>query len=87
MGFCASGTVKPWSGYTVQVNTALRKSVKVGSILKVEAWVDRVEGPRKVWVKSLLTDPANGDIYCEGDGLFLRSLDDQTSDKSPKLEL
>ena len=29
MGFCVSGEVKPWSGYTVQVNTALKKPVPV----------------------------------------------------------
>lgn len=75
MGFCADGNLKIWSGYTVQVNTALRKSVKIGSILKIESWIDRVDGNRKVWVKAALSDPENGDIYCEGDGLFLKSLD------------
>jgi len=73
MGFCADGTVRPWSGYTVQVNTSLRKSVSVGSMLKIEAWVDRFEGIRKIWVKAILKDPNDGTIYCEGDGLFLKS--------------
>ncbi len=71
LGFCTSGELRPWSGYTVQVNTALRKSVKVGSILKLEAWVDRKEGGRKYWIKSKLVDEESDEIYCEGEGLFL----------------
>lgn len=73
LGFCTSGEVRPWSGYTVQVNTALRKPVKVGSVLRLEAWVDRKEGNRKYWIKSKLIDHDSGEVHCEGDGLFLAS--------------
>jgi acyl-coenzyme A thioesterase PaaI-like protein len=71
MGFCVSGKVKPWSGYTVQVNTSLLKSVKVNQILKLEAWVQRREGKRKHWIEAQLTNPETGDIHCKGSGLFL----------------
>jgi hypothetical protein len=89
MGFCSTGVVNPWSGYTVQVNTSLRKSVRADSILKLEAWVDRFEGQRKVWVKAMLSDPANGDIHCESEGLFLRSLSatDTNSSSSDNLSI
>lgn len=72
MGFCCTGIVKPWAGYTVQVNTSLKKSVKVGSVLKLIAWVDRLEGSRKVWIGCKLVDPEDESvIHCEGTGLFL----------------
>jgi hypothetical protein len=73
MGFCFTGEVRPWCGYTVQVNTALKKAVKIGSTLKLESWVTRREGTRKVWISSRLVDPESGDVHCEGEGLFLLS--------------
>lgn len=74
MGFCVKGDIKPWSGYTVQINTSLKNPVKVGSILKIIAWIDRIESPRKYWIKAKLIDPEdNFKIYCEGEGLFLLS--------------
>lgn len=76
MGFCVSGEVKPWSGYTVQVNTALKKPVPVDSVLRMEAWVTRREGARKYWIGARLSDPSDETcIYCEGEGLFLLSPD------------
>ena len=74
MGFCVSGKVKPWSGYTVQVNTSLKTPVPVNSVLKMEAWVTRREGARKYWIGARLSDPNDDElIYCEGEGLFLMS--------------
>eukprot|EP01034_Spumella_vulgaris_P031597 gene31597-39033_t len=73
MGFCVSGEVRPWTGYTVQVNTSLKKSVRVGSTLKLEAWVNRKEGARKYWITSRLSDPLTGDVHCEAEGLCLLS--------------
>lgn len=74
MGFCVSGECKPWSGYTVQVNTALKKSVPVNSVVKIEAWVKKKEGARKFWISARLSDPENENcVYCEGEGLFLLS--------------
>jgi acyl-coenzyme A thioesterase PaaI-like protein len=75
LGFCTTGEVLPWSGYTVQVNTSLRKAVKVGSVLKLEAWVDRKEGERKYWILAKLSDGVTGEVYCDGSGLFLQSKD------------
>lgn len=31
MGFCASGECKPWSGYTVQINTSLKNPIPTGN--------------------------------------------------------
>ncbi len=73
MGFCATGEVIPWSGYTVQVNTSLRKAVKVGSLLRLEAWIERKEGNRKYWIGARLLNAETHDIHCEGTGLFLAS--------------
>lgn len=74
MGFCVSGECKPWSGYTVQVNTALKKSVKVDSVVKIEAWVNKREGARKFWINARVSDPEDEScVYCEGEGLFLLS--------------
>jgi hypothetical protein len=36
LGFCQSGICRPWSGFTVQVNSGLKKPVAVGSVLKLE---------------------------------------------------
>lgn len=71
MGFCVSGIVRPWSGFTVQVNTSLKKAVCVGSTLKLEAWVNRIDGSRKFWISCRLVNVDNGDIHCEAEGLFL----------------
>lgn len=80
LGFCCSGEVIPWDGYTVQVNTALKKSIEVGSLMKIEAWVDRFEGSRKVWIKAILSDPILGTIHSESEGLFLKA----TSKEKPQ---
>jgi hypothetical protein len=71
LGFCISGKVLPWSGYTVQVNTSLKKSVPVGSLLRLESWVNRRDGKRKLWIHARLSDPHTHDVHCEGNGLFL----------------
>jgi len=73
-GFCVSGEVKPWSGYTVQVNTTLKKIVKVGMILKIVGKVVKIER-RKVWVEAVLIDPQceEGDdsIHAKAEGLVI----------------
>ena len=72
MGFAVRGEVHPWKGFTVQVNTTLKKSIPVGSLLKLHASVERLEGQRKVWIRSSLVDPADESvIHCVGSGLFL----------------
>ena len=58
----------------MQINTALKKTVKIGSYLRLEARVSRREGKRKVWVEAKLSDPDNPEVvYCEANGLFLSS--------------
>jgi acyl-coenzyme A thioesterase PaaI-like protein len=70
-GFCESGHCLPWSGYTVQVDTSLKKAIPVGSLLKVEGWVERREGKRKIHIKARLSDE-EGTEYATGSGLFLK---------------
>lgn len=58
----------------MQVNTALRKSVPVDSVLRLAAWVKKRDGPRKFWISARLVDPdSDACVYCEGEGLFLLS--------------
>ena len=45
----------------------------VGSILKLESWVERREGSRKIWICAKLTDPEDNTEYCTSRGLFLLS--------------
>jgi acyl-coenzyme A thioesterase PaaI-like protein len=70
-GFCESGECHPWSGYTVQVDTSLKKPIAIGSFLKVEGWIERREGRRKVHIKARLTDE-HGTEHAVGSGLFLK---------------
>ena len=73
-GFVTTGKCVPWSGYTVQINTALRQPIKVGSFLVASATITKIER-RKVWIQASLFDPeAEGDsnvIHAEGDGLVI----------------
>lgn len=73
LGFCADGELKPWSGFTVQIDTALKKAVAVGSVLRLEAEITQRVGQRKIFIKARLLDPINHEIiYCECNGLFLK---------------
>jgi acyl-coenzyme A thioesterase PaaI-like protein len=68
VAFCCTGSVQPWTGFTVQVNTALRKPVLVASTLLVQAEIVRVER-RKVMVQAKLFDPDQDNAVhatCEG---------------------
>ena len=68
-GFCATGVCKPWSGFTVQINTALKKPVDVGAWLRLEGEIVKIEG-RKVSVRARLLD-FDGAIHCEAEGLVV----------------
>ena len=68
-GFCNDGSCKPWSGYTVQVNTKLSAPVPVGAWLRVEGVVQRRDG-RKVWVEAKLTGDDQR-VHCSAEGLVL----------------
>ena len=80
MGFSESGTVLPWSGFTAQINTSLRKPLPVCQFAYVEASVERQEGSRKLWINARLSSPAldrpdcEEILYCEATGLFLKNL-------------
>ena len=66
-GFCATGVCKPWSGFTVQINTALKKPVDVGAWLRLEGEIVKIEG-RKVSVRARLL---GADVHCEAEGLVV----------------
>ena len=69
--FLATGDCKPWSGFTVQINTSLEKPVLVNSTLLVKAAIARIER-RKVYVEAALLDPAADDaVHAKGDGLVV----------------
>jgi len=71
--FCATGCVKPWSGFTVRVNASLLRPVPVGSLLLVEAEISNIER-RKIFVAVQIVDPATlrrrhrGGVECGGGG-------------------
>ena len=73
-GFCVSGRCIPWSGFTVQVNTALQAPVAVGSWLRVEGSIYEVER-RKVRVRASLKTPSEAAqpevVHCTAEGLFV----------------
>jgi acyl-coenzyme A thioesterase PaaI-like protein len=71
MGFCNTGHCIQWSGFTVQVDTSLKKPVTIGSTLRLEAKIIKREGKRKIWIEAMLTNDTKDFIYCEGKGLFL----------------
>ena len=71
VAFLATGTCQPWTGFTVQVNTALKKPVPVDSWLLVYGTITKVEG-RKVSVFATIVDPENGDaVHAEVQGLVI----------------
>lgn len=69
--FLATGTCQPWTGFTAQVNTSLRRPIPVDSWLVICGTISNIDG-RKVTVMATLSDPANGDaVHAEGDGLVI----------------
>ena len=71
VGFCESGSCIPWSGYTVQINTSLKKAIPINSILKVEGWIERREGNRKIHIKARLINEEKEE-HAVATGLFLK---------------
>lgn len=71
IAFCVTGSCRPWTGFTVQVNTALTKPVKVNSTLLLQAEITKVER-RKVFVFAKLIDPAeNNAVHATCEGLVI----------------
>ena len=71
-GHCAFVTSDaPWSGATVQVNVALKKPVKVGSVLRLVGRVTKRER-RKAYVEAVLDDGGEDpEIFAELEGLSI----------------
>ena len=71
-GHCAFVTSDaPWSGATVQVNVALSKPVKVGSVLRIVGRVTKRER-RKAYVSAVLDDGGEEPvIYAKLEGLSI----------------
>ena len=71
-GHCAFVTSQaPWSGATVQVNVALKKPVKVGSVLRIVGRVTKRER-RKAYVEAVLDDGGEDPvIYAKLEGLSI----------------
>jgi acyl-coenzyme A thioesterase PaaI-like protein len=53
--FCVTGQVRPWSGYTVQINTQLLRPIPVNSCVYVAGTITKVVR-RKVYVSAELYD-------------------------------
>lgn len=70
-GFLTSGVCRPWSGFTVQINTGLKKPIRVDSFLVLRATITKIER-RKVSIRAELIDPEaeeeNNGVHavCEG---------------------
>ena len=71
-GHCAFVTSDaPWSGATVQVNVALKKPVKVGSVLRLVGRVTKRER-RKAYVEAVLDDGGEDpEIFAKLEGLSI----------------
>lgn len=63
VGFLVTGECRPWSGFTVQVNSKLQRPVHVDSILLLQATITKVER-RKVSIEAIIKDPKNGNDDC-----------------------
>lgn len=73
-GFCCTGKIIEWSGFTVQVNTKLKYPIKVDSVLKITCTVTRIEKNRKVFMTAKLFDPDVDEgerIHGECEGLVI----------------
>ena len=82
VGFASNGTVRPWSGFTAQVDVSLVSPVRVGAVLRMEGGFSGREGPRKVRVWGGLVDlAAGGRVRARGKGLFiLKKISDEAVD-------
>lgn len=70
VAFCVTGQCQAWTGFTVQINTALKAPVPVGSVLQLQGTIVKMER-RKVSVEAVLTDPASGTEYASSEGLVV----------------
>jgi acyl-coenzyme A thioesterase PaaI-like protein len=70
--FLVTGECRPWTGFTVQVNTSLKKPIRVDSFLLVKATITKIER-RKVSVTAELIDPSDTEniVHAMGEGLVV----------------
>ena len=68
--FMVTGQCIPWSGFTVQINTSLKKPIIVNSILLVVAVVTKIER-RKIYIESKIINPQEECIYAFVEGLVV----------------
>lgn len=59
VAFCATGSCRPWTGFTVQVNTSLKKPIPVSTVLLIQATITQIDKGRKVFVSAKLVDPSD----------------------------
>lgn len=72
-GFLTTGKCLPWTGFTVQINTSLKKPIRVNSYLLIRAKITNIER-RKVSITAELMDPAaepNNNTHAIGEGLVI----------------
>ena len=63
VGFLVTGECRPWSGFTVQVNSKLERPIHVDSILLVQAKITNIER-RKVSIEAVISDPKDENENC-----------------------
>jgi acyl-coenzyme A thioesterase PaaI-like protein len=71
VSFLVTGQCRPWTGFTVQVNSSLKRPIPVDSVLLVTAKITAVER-RKVSVEASIIDPNDDDaVHAFGTGLVV----------------
>jgi hypothetical protein len=68
VSFVTTGTCKPWSAFTCQINTNLKKPIMVDSTLIIRGTITNVDR-RKVFVTAELIDPLDDSVHATGEGL------------------
>ena len=68
--FLVTGKCVPWSGYTVQINSSLKKPVPIRSFLKITATIVKIER-RKVFVNASIVDPVEESEHATCEGLVV----------------
>mmetsp|Transcript_18790 Transcript_18790/g.33144 ORF Transcript_18790/g.33144 Transcript_18790/m.33144 type:complete len:226 (+) Transcript_18790:68-745(+) len=71
VAFLVTGECRPWTGFTVQINSSLKRPIPVDSILLVKARITKIER-RKVSVEASIVDPKEDDAcHAVGTGLVV----------------
>lgn len=60
VAFMVTGQCRPWSGYTVQINTSLKRPIPVDTHLVVQATITNVLR-RKISVEAIIFDPSDNE--------------------------